>query len=320
MWAGALLVGGVVAGELTARWVLGLGDPPIYRLDAEIEYELEPSRTYRRFGNTFSVNAMGMRSREFSATRSGPGELRVLLVGDSIVNGGARVDQGDLATEKLRSLLLASHTGGVEVGNLSAGSWGPVNQLAAVRRHGLMDASVLLIVLNSGDVDDVPGLEPIGPQWPTRSPMLALQELISNYVPRAVARVWPASVPVARSESQRQQDVQRSRAAFRELVELARSRGVGVGLIQHVSASEVESKPDTREETITGWAREMDVPVWSMRPALQAMGSAGGGGGWEQAYLPGDRVHLSAEGQGVLAKILKEATDALLPKTGKEIP
>src|SRR5712675_1333967 len=99
----ALIAG--VGGELVARYVVGLGDPPLYQLDPEVEYLLVPSRSYRRLGNRFEVNSHSMRSPEFPGAKTSKDELRVLVVGDSIVNGGARLDQADLATERLRATL-----------------------------------------------------------------------------------------------------------------------------------------------------------------------------------------------------------------------
>ena len=41
----------LIGAELGARYVLGLGDPPLSVADSQIEYMFAPSRTYRRFGN-----------------------------------------------------------------------------------------------------------------------------------------------------------------------------------------------------------------------------------------------------------------------------
>src|SRR5687768_7294859 len=67
-WAWGLLTAAVlalVAGELFARFVLGLGDPPLSVAHPTIEYMFKPSQDCRRFSNTVSYNAYGMRSPEF---------------------------------------------------------------------------------------------------------------------------------------------------------------------------------------------------------------------------------------------------------------
>src|SRR5437870_452589 len=89
----------ILAGlELFCRFYLGLGDPPLMRADPEIEYLFVGPRTYHRFGNIISYNRFSMRSREFDARRKDPRELRVIVAGDSVINGGAPTDQKDLAT------------------------------------------------------------------------------------------------------------------------------------------------------------------------------------------------------------------------------
>ena len=40
--------------EVYARVVLGLGDPPLWMADPEIEYLPQPAKRYRRFGNRIS--------------------------------------------------------------------------------------------------------------------------------------------------------------------------------------------------------------------------------------------------------------------------
>ena len=122
----------VLAAEVYARVVLGLGDPPLWRADPEIEYLPVPSRSYRRFGNRVSYNAWSMRSGDFPREKASPDEVRVLVLGDSLVNGGVHVDQDALATSLLEQWLRGGLGRSVVVGNVSAGSWGPPNYLAYI--------------------------------------------------------------------------------------------------------------------------------------------------------------------------------------------
>jgi len=55
----------LVFSEIACRFVLGLGDPPLYQADATMEYMLQPSKTYYRFHNRVSVNRYGMRADDF---------------------------------------------------------------------------------------------------------------------------------------------------------------------------------------------------------------------------------------------------------------
>ena len=62
----------VAAAEAYARLVLGLGDPPLWMADPEIEYLPVPSRSYFRRGKRIIFNKYSMRCREFPATREDP--------------------------------------------------------------------------------------------------------------------------------------------------------------------------------------------------------------------------------------------------------
>ncbi len=178
-----VLVGGIT--ELTARWYLGLGDPPLMVRDSEVEYMFAPDRCYCRFGYHVCYNHWSMRSDPFPVHKDNPDERRVLVIGDSIINGGSRTDQSELATQRLQERLKAALHAPVVVGNISAGSWGPANQLAYLRRYGWFDADIAIFVFNSADLHDIPTFETdLGPDFPTETPILAIEELAVRYLPR----------------------------------------------------------------------------------------------------------------------------------------
>src|SRR5947208_6169618 len=82
----------LIDGELFTRFYLGLGDPPLSIVDADMEYRFKPSMSYRRFGNRIHYNAYSMRSEDFPPHKSSADELRVMVIGDSVINGGAQTD------------------------------------------------------------------------------------------------------------------------------------------------------------------------------------------------------------------------------------
>ena len=127
--------------EISARTYLGLGDPPLTIRDFSIEYMFAPSRCYRRFGNSICYNQWSMRSDDFASIKTNSIEKRVLVMGDSVINGGALTDQKDLATTLLQQRLSDCLQVPVVVGNVSAGSWGPGNILAYTRRYGWLTRS-----------------------------------------------------------------------------------------------------------------------------------------------------------------------------------
>ena len=303
MWAGCLLIGALVAGELGARYIVGLGDPPLFMLDPEIEYLLRPDQKCRRFGHDYIVNSHSMRSEEF-ATLKPKGQLRVMVIGDSVVNGGGKIDQSELATTLLQRGLAASlkrDVGEVVVGNISASSWGPPNQLAFVKKYGLFDADVLVIVSNSDDWDDVPGLEYIGSAWPREKPWCALQELIGVYGWKAVCKAIgraPEPPPPVRSATH-DEDIEQCRIAYGELIALAQQHGAKVAVVQWLKKSELAAKPQPGYDAILSWAKQANVP------ALRV--GSGASLTVRDLFQPGDDVHPSASGHEMLAKLLETA-------------
>lgn len=174
----------VAAGELVARYGLGLGDPPLTIRDPEIDYLFKPG-VYHRFGNTISYNAYSMRADEIAPTKENPAELRVLVMGDSVINGGVLTDDSELATRLAQQRLTDVLDRPVWVGNVSAGSWGPGNLLAYSGKYGWFDADIVVLVLSSHDIADIPDFRAdLGPDFPGSSPLSALFEGLTRYFPR----------------------------------------------------------------------------------------------------------------------------------------
>ncbi|NQU41022.1 MAG: hypothetical protein HQ523_13810 [Lentisphaerae bacterium] len=181
---GAVILAGLVGVECVCRWGLGLGSPPLSVAHPTIEYMFKPNTTYKRFGRVVKFNRYGMRS-DAIAPRRAAHELRILVLGDSVPNGGSLTDQAELATEIVKRDLTARLSRPVVVGNISAGTWSPPNLLAYIEVFGTFDATVAVIILNGEDLDDVPTFAPLNPRThPTRKPLTATGELVSRYL-------WP---------------------------------------------------------------------------------------------------------------------------------
>jgi len=291
-----VLVGLLVIAELYARFRLGLGDPPLYVADPEIEYLPLPSRTYKRFGNIISYNAHSMRSREFPARKLDPAERRVLVLGDSIVNGGAQTDQADLATTLLEARLAAALDSPVVFANVSASSWGPPNYLAYVKRFGLFAADVVVIVVNSDDYADAPTFEPLDDRRPRRRPLSALLELVERSVRQRLRR--------RRNRKKKQQPVcaEATRAclgALRELIEMGLAEEASVLLAQHLTQDELERGPEQGHREIARVVGEMGLVPLALGPAFAESLRQG-----KNPYR--DRYHPNEQGQRVIAETLYE--------------
>jgi hypothetical protein len=305
-----LLVIAFIGAELFARFYLGLGDPPLSIADPQIEYLFKPSQEVMRFGNRVAYNAYSMRSADFPQRKTDPNELRVMVIGDSVVNGGSQTDQSQIATTILQRQLSENLNRPVVVGNISAGSWGPANMLAYVKRFGLFDADIVIIVLSSHDYGDAPQYKPvvgIQPEFPDRRPLLAVQEGFGRYLlPRLRAGAsGNASVPADDSPEQSEIDV--SLKSLRELIDTARASGARVIVAQYLERKEHDAGPLPGHAMIGRVSRDAGAEVVQLGPAFAEALKRG-----EEPYR--DALHPNAVGQRVMAEVmlpqLLEAVDS----------
>jgi lysophospholipase L1-like esterase len=283
-----------IAAELYARFKLGLGDPPLLMDDPEIEYLYKPSRTYHRFGHSVAINSHSMRSDDFPARKSNPNEFRVLVIGDSIVNGGPMTDQSELATELLRRRLSDHWQRPVIVGNISAGSWGPPNELAYLKRFGLFEADVVIVVLSSGDYGDVPPPPPRPPMTPQRKPVLALQEIVQSHGMDLIRYYFKGVEPPEQFNPTLEQ-IDESMEALRALLDLVSASHTRPAVALHMQRDEIMAhKPNPGYERIKTIAENRGVPVIELEKRF--VDSLGQG---KEPYR--DYIHPNAQGQRLMA-------------------
>lgn len=284
----------LIAAELYMRFVVGLGDPPLWRFDGDYEYILQANQRCRRFGNDIFVNRWSMRSRDADANKTVSGELRVLVLGDSIVHGGPKIDDDDLATTLLERRLQAEFSRPVWVGNIAAGSWGPPNLLAYLRKHGLFDADVVMVVINSADYFKELQFRDLDLNRPTRRPVLALEEIFNNYVRRRVRKKLRTRVREARQAAR---TGEQSDAAMRELIALVLDQGAAIVVLQHLSRDEIDSSPRSGYAEFQQITRSFGLEPVNLGPAF-AQALQRGDDPFE------DGLHPNRLGQQILADVL----------------
>jgi hypothetical protein len=278
-----------------------------------MEYMLQPGKTYQRFHNRFSVNRYGMRSDDFPATKSRPDELRVLVVGDSIIYGGVRIDQSEIDTEILKRDLQQKLGRPVVVGNASAKSWGPPNELAYLERYGTLDADVVILELSSHDYADAPTFVPvvgISAAYPDKKPLLALWDLIETYVLPGISHFGRTPEGVDKTminEAQSPHDIAWCRAAERDFFRLARAGKAKVALVQHLSLPELSGEYQVGYYANQAVAKEEHVPYVDDADELKAELRAG-----TAPFFAHDNLHLSRRGQPVLSHVLERAVNVAL--------
>ncbi|MEA5575813.1 SGNH/GDSL hydrolase family protein [Anabaena sp. UHCC 0451] len=171
--------------ELGLRSLFGFGNPLVYIGDEQIGYLLAPNQHTRRMGNRIEINEYSMRSAPLQKLPQ-PSTLRILLLGDSIANGGWWTDQQNtISSLMMTSLAVKSNYQQVEVLNASANSWGPRNELAYLQRFGSFQAQVMVLLINTDDLfATAPTSLPVGRDrnYPDRKPPLAIIEVLNRYL------------------------------------------------------------------------------------------------------------------------------------------
>lgn len=292
--------------ELVCRYKLGLGDPPLVVGDSEIAYFFQPNQTCRRFGNLIHYNAYGMRSDDFPPTKADRAEFRVMVIGDSVINGGALTDQRDVCTSILQRQLVNRLKRPVKVGNISAGGWGPLNQWPYVRKFGLFDADIMVLVLSSHDASSAfqgERVAGVDAAFPDHRPWSATWEAATRYLPHFLRTLSSESsnegYKVATEDARVTLQCQ---AAIKQMKLTADRIGAKSVVVLHWSRSELE-----RAQSSPGWrptghleieatAKEMGMAVID----LYAAEAAGGG------KLFRDEIHVNAAGQQVVERGIEE--------------
>jgi hypothetical protein len=291
----------LLAGELFARYYLGLGTPPLYAEHPTIEYVYRPNQDVRRFGNRFLINAYGMRSEPF-ALHKRQGELRVMVFGDSVLNGGVLTDHARLATTLLAQKLEGQTGRKVTVGHISAGSWGPGNWLAYAREYGFFDADVVALVASSHDYGDNPTFAKLNElTHPTRRPVSALVEGMTRYLPRYLPSTDSNSASVDASgyaPTPTDEEARRALADLRSFLELAQQHAGAVIVFQHFEKRELDfSAPPAGYLRIKMLCDELGIAGISLAPAFEAALQRG-----LEPYR--DNIHPTDLGQMLFAQTL----------------
>ena len=164
----------IVFVELILRYVFGFCDAVLYQPSPAYEYIAQPNQHRYRFFSHIDYNSFSQRSEEPDSTKT-----IVLGLGDSVIFGGTMLDQDSIATT------LFSKETGMQMLNISSGSWGPDNCAAYLKEKGSFGAKAMVLVCSSHDAFDVMSHIPvvgIYPNYPDKQYKLAIWEVIDRYL------------------------------------------------------------------------------------------------------------------------------------------
>ena len=160
--------------ELILRVLFGFCDALLYQSSDRYEYIAQPNQDRYRFGVRLIINSYSQRSEEPDSTKT-----IILGLGDSVIFGGGWTDYDSLATT------LFSNETGVQMLNISCGSWGPDNCVAYLREKGTFGAKAMVLVCSSHDAYDgmsFASVVGVWPNYPEKQYKLAIWEVIDRYL------------------------------------------------------------------------------------------------------------------------------------------
>lgn len=278
--------------EFILRFAFGFCDALLYRESDKYEYIAQPNQNRHRFGAHIYCNSYSQRNGEPDSTK-----VRVLGLGDSVIFGGTWMDQDSLA-----STLFSEETG-MQMLNISAGSWGPDNCAAYLKEKGTFGASAMILVCSSHDAFDVMTHVPVVgvvPTYPDRQYKLAWAELIDRYiVPRIEMVFWRTKVNLDPDEQVVKniefKNTVRQKSAlfdkgFDQLLEIAREKNIPMAIYLHAEQDELKAGSyNEMGQMIIKWAASHRVKLVE---GLKA-------GEKENMYY--DKIHFNEAGQRFMA-------------------
>ena len=286
--------GGILflSSEVALRTIWGFCDAPLSITSEKYEYIFAPNQERYRFRKNIKYNSFSQRSEEPKK-----GKKKVLGCGDSVINGGSQTDQKDIATTLFEEMT------GVQMLNISAGSWGPDNCAAYLKEKGTFDAEGTILVVSSHDAHDNMDFYPVVGKhvgFPERQYKFAVWEVIDRYLVPKVSTMFENSSnqeldPDAAVNAGIQKGGKEFNPGFEQLREIAERDGMKFVIYLHPEKSEIETGAYNEQgDEIIAWARENNVPLYL--------------GLEEGESLEGlrDNIHLNELGQQRLAECFKK--------------
>ncbi len=295
----AILIGLGVILEVTLRLFFGFCNAPLYIEDPDYEYIYAPNQRVVRFDNVIETNAFSMRSKAIAPTDT----TVVLLLGDSVINGGNLSGNNALASSQLELRLTKSLGRAVRVLNISAGSWGPDNAAAYLKKWGTFKADLLCLVASSHDAHDNithQAVVGVSRNHPKKQYASAIYELWVRYVfPRAnyyVSHDLLMNQNFAPKPAQIHKNGKIFNAGFEQLRALSEELAIPFVLYLHAETSEIAAKKYNSEgQEIINFAKT--------HPSVQLIEDLRLGVG-PALYRDNDLVHFNDDGQRFLSNQL----------------
>lgn len=311
------LVLALVGGELVIR-ALGLAPEvfPVqagrYRLSDNplVGYEPVPHYAARGTGPMQDFpersNSLGFRDRDHDVAKPA-GTYRILVLGDSIVQGMAIADRERMFTTEMENLLRADGHA-VEVLNFGVNGYNTRQEVETLRSKGLAYAPDLVILaycLNDGFLDSGGILTNLRRKEEGRPELKLNPRLAGSHLYRLVyavrlARATPTPAPVAIPQDRSERLVP---DALADLHDLARVHGFAVLVVGFPFLDVLPDRTDPQLfADVRSWAQKHRFGFLDLTDALAAAGRGG--------RIHVDPLHPNERGAHFVAQALAQAVQA----------
>ncbi|WGV24068.1 SGNH/GDSL hydrolase family protein [Halotia branconii] len=300
-----LIITALLAIEVTLRLLFGLGNPVLSQADTYTGYRFQPNQNLVRFGKRIQYNEYSQRSESINLKKT-KGTLRILMVGDSVLNGGNPIDQKKIITEQLEAKLKASGQP-TEILNASAGSWGIGNHFGYLKEFGIFDSDAVILQIGTHDLTQPTSTsERVGhdPNYPVHS-LSAIQEALTRYVlPRLLGNV--NLNPFSNQEipqiypAQENQQFHKNMEFFKAAVKLVREQKRPVYVLFTPNRYDLIPKPTTPpyKPEFMKVLKSLQVPLFDTYEAWSKLPT-----NVVETYFR-DEVHLTEMGYEVAANLI----------------
>ena len=303
-----LVLLGIGAVEIALRLFFGFGNPPLYVADPQVGYRLAPNQRIRRFGNAIRINQYSMRGADITP-KPDVNTLRILLLGDSIANGGWWTDQSEILSLQIQQQLPVSELqeySTVEVLNASANSWGPRNELAYLSKFGTFEAPVVVLLINTDDLfATAPTSLQVGRDrsYPARRPSLALVEVVNRFRK-------PKPIPgLEEIQNEGGDRVGVNLEAIRQIQRLTQKANSQLILAMTPLLREVKP-PGPRDYEIQARKRVLKFTEVEQIPYIDFLTPFEAASSPDSLYR--DHIHLSSEGNRLVSQTISQAIQGLV--------
>jgi len=239
----------------------GFCDTVLVREDSEFEYIAQANQKRFRFRNHAIYNSFSMRSEEVDTS-----SIKILGFGDSIINGGVLTDQDSLATTILSDTLSKIYGTKIQFLNISAGSWGPDNCYAYLKKYGDFGAKSIFLFFSSHDAYDNMNFEKIvdnHSSFKSKQYSVAQYELVNRYLVNTIKRkLKKKSIETDNLGINKKKDNALFNTGFSSFLDYSKSKNIPVTIYLHADTKELklESYNEQGQEIIK-FANDNDIPI-----------------------------------------------------------